>query len=466
MDNSYYSSQCEAIKYGDCLGFTENVDVTFKYRDKKGCHIPDEIVKVSLCHTHQCWLNSINDNKPLEMRGEDIDEALYCDLFSPFENKKRIYTLVKLESNKNDDDDNDGNDGNDKYFLINSRDFIKFKNMLIKSMLEEDKKKIWILDEGFFQTFIKLVYNDENKTKYHTIDDIVEIKYIYGELCLEALTEKLITYYKPVENGKMVRISEFANAWIERKEENPTLETEYTIEPIPDFIRSYFIEKQKKEQYGEFEECIYFIESEIEINIINWELLRKNSSHTDRGVFNSFQKLTNALIENNEFTDSIITEMNLSGDITEDVLWITYIMSNHYLYMSRNSKKKLTENTKLIDLFIEKGLEKNLLTLAISGERIRFLSIKRRDHYDILNENEFVVEYLVPKYIKSNTIIYKSNGDCDDNGDDNVSLTPLEYWHYFSNTTTYIGGGFCIGRNNDETFEKNEKIREYLEKHN
>ena len=104
--------------------------------------------------------------------------------------------------------------------------------------------------------------------------------------------------------------------------------------------------------------------------------------------------------------------------------------------------------------------------MAISGERLRYLTVKCRDHHNILNENEFVVEYLVPKYIQSNTIIYKFNHyDYDyDNVNVHISLTPLDYWHYFNNITTYIGGGIDNGCDNDKTFEKNEKIREYLEK--
>ena len=458
----FHNTHCEAIKYGDCLGSTQNVDVIFMYRDKKGCHIPDEIVKVSLCNTHRCWLNKIHDNKPLEMRGEAIEYALYDDLFTAFEDTNKIYTLIKVKSNVNDIEST-------KYFIINSRDLVKFKTLLIKSLPEEDTKSLWIRDEGFFQTFIKIVYDDEIitiKSNYHVINDIAEIKDIDGELQLEALSEKLLTFYKPVADGEYIDITEHAVAWIERVEENPTLETEYTIEPIPEFIRTYFIEKQKKKQYEKFEECISFIEGEIDSQIIKWDLLRENSPHTDKGVFNCFQKLSKTLIENGELCKSIISEMESSGDLTHDVLWITYIMANHELFESHDPKKNLKKNTKLIDLFIEKGLEKDLLTMAISGERLRYLTVKCRDHHNILNENEFVVEYLVPKYIQSNTIIYKFNHyDYDyDNVNVHISLTPLDYWHYFNNITTYIGGGIDNGCDNDKTFEKNEKIREYLEK--
>jgi hypothetical protein len=462
MDTLYYPPKCQANQYGECTGYNKDVDVIFRFRTKTRFHKPDEVVKVFLCNTHRTWLNKIHQNEPLKMRGEAIEYALYDDLFTPFEKKRTIYTLVKFQSDINDIEII-------KYFLINSRDLVNFKTLLIKSIPEEETKKTWISDEGFFQTFCKIIYDDENETKYHVKDDIAEIIEITGELQMEAISEKLLTFYKPVDDGEYINITEHAVAWIERKEKNPTFETEYTIEPIPEFIKTYFSEKQIKEQYEKFEECMSFIEGEIELKIINWVLLRDKSPHTDKGVFNCFQKLTKALIENDEFTDSIITDMNSSGDLTPDVLWITYIMANHELFESHDPKKNLKKNTKLIDLFIEKGIEKELLTLAISGERVRCLTVKCRDHHNILNENQFVVEYLVPKYIQSNTIIYKFNNyDYDyDNVNVNISLTPLDYWHTFNNITTYIGRGLSNPCDNDETFEtfeKNENIREYLEK--
>ena len=102
------------------------------------------------------------------MRGEAIEYALYDDLFTPFEKKRTIYTLVKFQSNINDIEII-------KYFLINSRDLVNFKTLLIKSIPEEETKKTWISDEGFFQTFCKIIYDDENETKYHVKDDIAEI---------------------------------------------------------------------------------------------------------------------------------------------------------------------------------------------------------------------------------------------------------------------------------------------------
>ena len=150
---------------------------------------------------------------------------------------------------------------------------------------------------------------------------------------------------------------------------------------------------------------------------------------------------------------STIKEMKKNGEITPEVLLITYILLNHELYWSRNEiiNDKLRKHTCLIELFIEQGLEKELLCLAISGERVRDLSYHIRDHHDILHENISVVKYLVPRYILPINPIYYTA--------DNFELLPIEYWYYFSNSTMSISPPF-----ETDTFEKNKDILLYLEK--
>jgi hypothetical protein len=150
---------------------------------------------------------------------------------------------------------------------------------------------------------------------------------------------------------------------------------------------------------------------------------------------------------------STIKEMKKNGEITPEVLLITYILLNHELYWSRNEimNDKLRKHTCLIELFIEQGLEKELLCLAITGERLRDLSYHIRDYHDILHENISVVKYLVPRYILPSKPIYYTA--------DNFELLPIEYWYYFSNNTMSISPPF-----ETDTFEKNKDILLYLEK--
>uniref|UniRef100_A0A6C0IIK5 Uncharacterized protein n=1 Tax=viral metagenome TaxID=1070528 RepID=A0A6C0IIK5_9ZZZZ len=439
MSHSY--KQCEAHKYSKCYGYDKEVNVIYKYRYKRGGSQARRQVKVCLCQTHLRWLNEIHQGRPLEMRGETVEDAMEEDLFRHFDNKVRMYTLLRAKIYI-------GEERADNFFLINGRDVDKFR----KLMKSEDKEKKlgWIYEEGFFQ----ICLHNEGENSYK--DAIVEVVDLHGELTLEALAKDLTTFYKPTPDGEMRKISSSAMTYIYRVEENPTLDTEYTLESIPDIIRAHFSKKQQAERFGDFKQCCDFIDSEVDKSIINWQKLRENSSHTEQNLFDTVYKLTNALNAEKLERYAVVSQMMDSGELSEDVLWATYIMANHELYASHNPNKNLYKNTELIDLFVIYGLDKDLLTLAISGERLRWLSIRQRDHHDILEPNEFVVEYLMPKYITGSEIIYKS---------EHAALTPIEYWHYFINSTTYFGGGFSEGRDNTEYFDKNENIRMHLEKY-
>ena len=445
-----YNHQCEANEYSKCYGYKEEVDVIFKYRNKKGTSVPDEVVKVCLCTTHKRWLSKIHQDKPLEMRGEVPQYALHDDLFYDFSDKLRIYTLFEAESTIN-------NVKEVKFYLVNGSDVEKFRGLIKKEITDKYNAESlsWstVIEEGFFQTCLHSIKSDDEKCEF--TNAVVEVVEINSKTALEAVAKGLVTFYKPMPDGEMRKISDAAQAWFPRVEENPTLETEYTCEPIPEFICAHFLKKQAAEKFKEFKECCYFIEYEVNNSIVDWHKICENSPHDEKSLFETVTVFTEALLSEDKLASSVIL-CNLRDDakISDDVLWVTYVLVNHYLYSSQDNKKQLYASTELIDEFIFRGLKKELLALAISGERLRFVSNKRRDSYDILETNEFVVEYLVPKYVNGTDIIYIS---------EYVKLTPLEYWHDYENTTSYIGGG--MHNMQDEPFEKNTKIYEYLLTH-
>ena len=434
--------QCEAREYGDCYRHNKIVDVTFMYRDFKGRRQPDEVVKVCMCKGHHDWLSKIHQGKPLEMRGEAAEYALHDDLFIPFTKKERMYTLLRVE------EVGSYNENEHLYYLFNCRD--------VKAIREKiqckNEKFLGMYEVGFFQTTVHL------NTESNAFEElIIEVKPIKGEMALDALVNRIKHVNMMTPGGTSVAISDWAYMYIPRDES----ENKYTIESdlscsVLNLMKPFFKKKQRAEQYTDFTECCAFIEGNIDKNIVNWNKLRENSPHTEEGLFQSFQQLTEALINKNDPIKTV-SEMKDGGDVTADVLWLTYVSANHRLFASDSRQNDLTKNKELIDLFICHGLEKDLLALAISGERERYLSIRQRDHYDILYENEFVVEYLVPQYIATTDVIYKyEHTDAE---------TPLEYWQSYDNTTLYIGGGFSSGRDTTETFEKNEKIRLHLEQY-
>lgn len=424
--------QCEARDYGDCYLRIDEYDVTFKYRDAKGRHQVDEIVKVCMCQNHYDWLSKIQQGNPLEMRGEAPQYALHDDLFSHFADKKRMYTLMKVEFEEADVKE-------EQYHLFNGRD-IDAMRKVIQEWFPNKDVYIRSYEEGFFHTTHH--YNADTKDCEQVV---IEVKYITGELAIDALANGVSHVHTMTPEGKKVDISPSAYTWLPRADTDP----QYVKEPMPELFKKYFKTKQEAETFDTFEECVDFIGDEIDKDIINWISVRKNSPHTQKELFEKSQQLTCALLRTDE---EYVKQMLEVGDITSDVLWVTYITANHRLFASQSPKKDLTKNKALVDLFVNQGLEKDLLALAIAGERERYLFVKRRAHYNILHENEFVIKYLVPRVISGTDIIYKS---------EYAELTPLAYWGYYDNTTTHMGGNM----DNKESFEKDEQIRLYLEQH-
>ena len=227
-------------------------------------------------------------------------------------------------------------------------------------------------------------------------------------------------------------------------------------------------EQQQKKQdklFEDFEECLYFIDSEIRGYNPGWTNDEDNdNSDSKQKLYKLFLELTEALLTDDVRT---IRHLKLNGLLNNKLLLlVTYVMANHELFSSTDKEKKrnMVNNTRLVELFIEAGLQKELLRLAISGERQRDLSIHRRDESNVLEPNLFVVQFLVPKYIGAHEkAIF--DPDTDTGTDEQIApMTPLEYWHDFSNHMWYIGDYWMQNSGQGLSFEKDEDIRAYLEK--
>lgn len=428
---------CSAEFHWFCKGKVHLYPVTYKCRNFKSPQ-DDRDVQVSMCKLHYDWLikkgDHVNkDTGKLEMRGKFEDEALYDDLFlTTFGDRaydiSSIFKVLVAEYSV------EGEEYKTKRFLLNDKHIDVFKHMLTKEATASGSY-IYIKEVGAFHVDGSFVF--ELKDIYDTdVDAIVELE----------------NYYIPVFDGEWVMrnvsSSAYESHWQARvAPENPTLETEFNIRPIPSAITAYFKNKQREANFAEFKECVAFIECNIDPNIVNWQEIHKQ---TDDELFENVNILINALLTDK--TDTVLKNQPLL--LTPEVLWVVYVLANHLFY-SQNERKHLRTNTLLIDLFAWCRLEKQLLALAISGERERNLGSKQREHHDILYENEFVVKTLVPAYVSPSDHIYTQTVD------DQVSekLTPLEYWHYYSNTTYIIGF-----HSEQREFKKNEEIRAYLEK--
>jgi len=416
--------KCQAHEHGFCEGLVNPHSVIFKSRNLKYPGIQDREVQVNVCNTHFDWIVEKGDNLNketglLEMRGKFLDEAIHEDLFSPFHESYPTvsdkYTLLRVEYC-------DKAHGEEIGFLINGTDIDKFKNFM---MIEEDKP-VRITQCGLFH------FNGET---------VYELKKVSSEWGLEVIAELLDVFFRPLTRDDY-----------ESDDEHINNDCSHMCMVIPPEIKSYFESKLLARRIENFEECLEFINIEVD-PIIGFNYIR---SMSDKYLFESFRLLTNALINNDEET---IREMYLNGQITEEVLWITYVSANHQLFSSSVSSKNLTNNTRIIDMFIKFGLQDELLILAISGERLRYLDRHMRSSHNVLDENEFVVKYLVPRFILPTDMLYTTQRR------DTVPMTALEYWNSFSTKLYDECNSVCnyLYSYTPHEFEKNDNIRIYLE---
>jgi hypothetical protein len=434
---------CEATIYGDCYGICKDIAVTLLYRDKYGYVKPDEIVQVTMCNQHYTWLDKIQKHMPLEMRGEVAEYSIHEDLFSPFTATNRIYTLLTVDIINTELVE----EKQQHLLLVQSRNVAKFRDLLMKS----DKNITSVFEEGMFQTTFQ--YNEADKDSKEVV---IEVKPIHGENEFDALSSETGVFYRPFVRDQHQQL-DFDDVQFQ------TIQSEYGLELIPECIRKHFESKKLSLKFENFKECLNFIDCNIEPEIIGFYKFFTRDEQTLHELFTNVTNLTEALIDQNH---SFIEKMNSAGDITADVLWVTYVSANHKLFKSLKKENDLSNNEKLIELFIARGLHKKLLILAISGERVRGITSKIRDSHNILFDNEFVVRKLVPKHVSVNEPIYAIVTDdtgADTGADTSDTLTPLQYWHHFSNQTFDFNECFAYSRHGPDVFDKNDSIRVYLE---
>ena len=416
---------CAAKEYGDCTSWgKKEVDVLFLYRDKYGHHLPDETVKVCMCEAHRSVLEKYQEGHPLVMRGEEVNWALHDDLFTIFSNKSKTYTYVKIHKKSQSNLEN----LEYEFCLVNGRDIEKFRQFKSAS----DSEIVYISEEGFFLTHFNMVKNEVK---------VIEMKPVTGEYEIDVL-KNLPTYYNPV--SEIIIIT--GPGWFSaepRVEENPTLETEYTVESALPCVQDHFAQKWEDQFRADYEECLAFMDN-IDRVLVDITKLRETSPHSEEALLALVRRLTDALCMNDR---ECIAEMEEAGEITEEVLWVTYVLANHELYWSHIPDRNLRKNIPLIKLFINAGIHDRLLLLAVSGERERCLTRKQRTYHDILHENEYVVRYLVPKYFQPRMVFALRMG---------MGVTYKSAYKYYNEFSTDMYN--CNPQHNEEPFEKNQDI--------
>ena len=460
---------CAAAEFGYCSkDDVKDRTVIFMRRNMKIGPVPDEEVNVSMCDFHYKWLVTKNNGvEPLEMRGKFLDDAIGEDLFNAFEpydivrRKSRLFTIWWNPSQKDHIVFN-GNDTNhpparfergwekagilhfDEDVYDKDNGFVQFLEPISKTVSEHLKEK---QIEGLLDFYI--LPNDGIHT--HPQDQILDVD------CWCTDIENIARFFaNPIE---------LPNA-------------------ISNYLNGFRLDLIQKEKQDDYYECLEFILSEVSKDIMKMPGLRDRNNYDYAFVYDkdvelkkrekamligAVEKLMN-LLETKDVTGIYeLWDSTVSEHIDfASVLWIVYTYTNHHLYSEYEELGKYNEQ--LIAFFVDEGLGKDLLTIAISGERQRCVDIHMKTCYNILYQNIDVVKALVPAYISTNDIIHIEKNDAYQEEDNVVEvvttpLTAIQYWHHYDNTLMNIGGGGggIYGGFAEEQFEKDERILEYLE---
>ena len=450
---------CAAADYGCCsVNDVKDRTVIFMRLTMKAGRYPDEEVKVSMCGFHYAWLVTTNKGvEPLGMCGKFLDTAIGEDLFSAFEpinpitRKSRLFTFWSNTEMKN-------------HCIFNGNDV------------------------GHEPTQFERGWTNSGVIHYDSHTGVLrELEPISKEMCDIIAQEK--------NEGYKVYYYILPNEGVHFKHQDPyfpfqcdekcwCLEVEDVVDffknpiELPDDMYNYvnsagldFLQKEKekekeKEKYEDYSNCLDFILSNVSEDIMKMPGLR-TADHYDYAfeydadmalqareketLFIAFETLMNLLATNDKdgihaFRSTVADKVHFAS-----LLWLVYTYTNHALYTHHDAIGKY--NDQLVELFVAEGLQKQLLAIAISGERERNLDNHCRSHHNILYESEGVVKALVPLHVQPDDIIMEDY----DNNHDIFTFTPVEYWHHFSNSVFNVCPPF-----QEETFAKNKEILDYL----
>lgn len=447
--NQDNNQQCTAADYGYCsVNDVKDRKVIFMRRNMKLGPVPDEEVNVSMCEFHYNWLVETNEgNEPLEMRGKFLDTAINEDLFNAFEPidqfrfNSRLYTFWSNSVEMNDHCIFNGNDTNHA-----------------PTRFERGWKKSGIIH-------------------YNSVTGVLrELEPISKEMChllKEERNKGCEIYYYTLPNEGV----HFQNLDFQCDEKCWCLEVEdvahFFQNPIElsnkilNYVNSAELEFIQKEKMEEYSKCLEFILTNVSEDIMKMPGLRSADKKYDyifeydedmelqarekEKLFNAGETLMNLLANKDKIgIHKFRTTVSDSIDFTS-ILWFVYTYTNHTLYTHFDAIGNY--NDQLVELFVMQGLQKQLLAIAISGERERYVDNHQRTHHDILYESESVVKALVPVYVQPYDIIMEEYN----NNNEIFTLTPVQYWHHFSNTVFNVCPPF-----QEEKFEKNKEILDYL----
>lgn len=442
---------CAAANYNNCSQQTKFREINYQNPTEEDMVVTDKIVNVSICEFHFDWLiehyNSGDQSRNLAMYGKYLEEAIHNNLFSifarmnPVTEESRLFTIWV-----------DNTDDAKELIILNGNDTIKPPTRFNR----------WKRVGAFhFDKYTKCIRETIQEIDMDEIDTAGGLDNWYYEMPMQGMHQLKPNTFECKDS-----------CWCHEE----SLKFDNPIEWDSSVLQNYFNVKRANDEKNSYIACIEFIQQNLDTIICPW--FPSLSADCDIGDWRHTEKIFNdRLVSNAQEILGILQDNNKAalhnaiapishsyGNMYEKVLWLLYTYVNHELHSpykkswkygasssESNQQKKSKMNQMLVELFVEAGLAKELLAIAISGERERYVDIHNRTRNDILYENNEVVELLVPAHVSMNEVIYN------DKENEYLQLTPLQFWHYFNNSV------FDVCSLYDEYFNKNYAIKKYLE---
>lgn len=405
----YFPHKCQG-KYG-----AQGREIVFNHQEFE--QYSETIETVHMCDFHYNWIITLS---PLKMSGETLYDAIENDLLARFRDHTifRIWRHYFKQCPKGD---------GTLYLLEGHED----DNMPLKG-----DNHIWEL-EGVFCYIQSTIFELVPVTKPDVMNWLSTNKviYLYPAKTYERNSKETGSIV-PEEYTNIARDFEFFGSYVD--------------------IKEYFWRKNEANEATVFQGCLSFMCDELtDSRIFDWNVVYGDYRVKMEDVY----LMKKALVSGNQPTlDRYKQSYITCKPHLHAIMWVVYVSTNHEFYLNNSFGKTpdlyVDEKgynrfwTNLVDMFVEEGLAKPLLCLAISGERQREVGIKKRDHNNIMHTNFEVVKMLIPAHVNAFDNIY----------DD---LTPWQYWNCYDNRVFNIGSS-VNGHDAYEEFSRDESIGNFL----
>lgn len=422
--------------------------IILQYRSLKYKY-DDTLITYYFCKRHYEWMLTINNGKPLSyVQGKDEYDALECfchtDKYEYVSGRSNIFTFLKEKEN-----DDSSNKYNRKVILINE--------CIEKLKLDEkyEVKGVFYFDGDHFIELVPLSYELQDFFKQED--------FCYFKLNAEENRMHRIQFHTDKQDGSNSDNND-SNDSNDCNDSNDSNDSNNDCDKKHKQYRETlysFLEKRNN-----FEQMYCFVKDTMsELNRF-YELNKTTllNDETKEYTFRHMLMLECALA-NPDNTINLLTMMK-SGQITNELLWLTYVKHNHY--SNHTNSIKLKDNKMLISLIIDRFSKDELklfLQYAIEGCRT-YITYRLRDFYNYIHPNLTVVKMIVPKHIH-----YLDNILCDFQTEDEKdekkelinTLMKNKMLIFWKESCNYTMSFYPDRGEENHYYDKDENIRYYLE---